>query len=36
MNGPELDYFTADAAIYHWLNDGKGSKYLDGHKTSNS
>ena len=35
INGPEFDHFTTDAAIYHWLNDRKGPKHLDGHKTSN-
>ena len=35
INGPKLDYFTADATIYYWLNYRKGPKHLDGHKTSN-
>ena len=29
-----LDEYEPDAAIYHWLNSGKGNKHLNGHALS--
>ena len=34
INGPTLDEYEPDAAIYHWLNSGKGNKHLNGHALS--
>ena len=31
INGPSLADFSADKAIIHWMNKGKGSRHLNGH-----
>ena len=32
INGPTLTNFTPDKAIIHWMNKGKGSRHLNGHR----
>ena len=34
INGPTLEKYEPDAAIYHWLNSGKGNKHINGHALS--
>ena len=32
INGPSLDNFTLEAAILHWMDKGKGTRHVNGHR----
>ena len=32
INGPSLDDFAPEAAILHWMDKGKGTRHVNGHK----